>query len=66
MSLSTAAITTLLDRGIGRGARRGGRDRIVGLELDHRPHDEAERGRGTLGELELRDQVLGSRPSPVL
>jgi len=38
---------------------RGGRDRVVGLELDHRPHHEAERRGGALGELELRDQRLG-------
>ena len=37
---------------------RRGRDRVVGLELDHRPGDEAHRGDRPLRELELRDQAL--------
>src|SRR5262249_46208188 len=44
------------DARIGGGARRCRRDRVVGLELDHRPHDEPERSGGSLDELELRDE----------
>ena len=47
----------LVDARIGREARGRGRDRVVGFELDHRPHDEAERRGGALGELELVDEV---------
>jgi len=45
--------------GLGGGAMRGGRDRVIGLELDHRPHPQAERGGRALGELELREQIRG-------
>ena len=46
----------LLDALVRRRVRGRRRDRIIGLELDHRPDLQAERRRRTLGERELRDQ----------
>ena len=52
----------LLDpRVVARSARRPPRDRVVGLELDHRPQDDAERLDGRLGDRELGEQ-LGRHP----
>jgi len=45
----------LLDARIGSGARRGGRDRVVRFEVDHRPHHEPERRGRAFGDLELRE-----------
>ena len=47
----------LLDAGSVAKARGPGREGIVRLELDHRPHDDAECGHGALGRVELRQQV---------
>ena len=50
---------------VGRGRRRRRRQRIVGLELHHRPHGDAERRQRLFEQRELREQS-GSMPSPVL
>ena len=42
---------------VGAVARRRGRQRIVGLELDHRPHHEAQRLADLLGGVELRIEL---------
>ena len=39
-----------------RGDARGRGERVVGLELDHRPHGDAHRGERLLERLELRQQ----------
>ena len=46
----------LLDARIGGGHRSGGGQRIVGLELDHGPNDDAERAQRLLERLELAVQ----------
>ena len=49
----------LLDAGRVGPARRGRRERVVGLEADHRPAHDAERLGGALRERKLRHQLLG-------
>ena len=44
-SLSGVQIRTSLDARVGGGERGGRGERVVGLELDHRPHREAHRAR---------------------
>ena len=46
----------LLDRAIGGGEARGRRERIVRLELDHRPDHDAHRAQRLLERMELRKQ----------
>ena len=41
---------------IQRREARGGRERVVGLELDHRPHDDAHRAKRLFERMELRPQ----------
>ena len=55
----------LLDARVLREVRGGGRDRVVGLELDHRPDDSpsAAAARSASGNCA---RSRGSRPSPVL
>jgi hypothetical protein len=50
----------LLDRGVVGGAPGHGRERVVGLELDHRPRDDAQGPRRPLGERELREEFRGN------
>ena len=54
-----------LDLGVAVCARRERRERVVGLELDHRPRDEPERSRHALGERKLAEQI-GIEPLPRL
>ena len=66
MSLSSDAITTCSTRGSSAQRAARGRDRVVGLELDHRPHDQrrAPRRRApTIGNCATSARV---EPSPVL
>ena len=51
---------------VGREAFGGRGDRIIGLELHHRPDHNAEGGRGLLRQRELSSSDAGSIPSPVL
>src|SRR5262249_54165780 len=46
----------LLDARVGRGEVRRRRERVVGLELDHRPDDDAHRGEPLLERVELPEQ----------
>ena len=46
-----------LDRADRRGRRRRRRQRIVGLELHHRPDDDAERRQRLFEQRKLREQV---------
>lgn len=46
-----------LDARVAREARGRGGDGVVGLEVDHRPDDDAERSAGALRELELAEQI---------
>ena len=46
-----------LDPRVGAGDGRGGGQRVVGLELDHRPHGDAERPQRVLEHRELREQL---------
>ena len=61
MSLSGVQTRIRSTRGIGGEPHGGGRDRVVGLELDHRPEDDPERLDGGLGDRELGEQ-LGRHP----
>ncbi len=61
-----------LDARVGGSGRRRGRQRVVGLELDHRPHDDPRRGQRLFEQRELREQIgldalarLVSRPQAV-
>ena len=56
-SLSGEQSTTWSTPGASRKRAAAAARRVVGLELHHRPDDEAERPRRPLGELELRQQV---------
>ena len=56
-SLSGEQMTTCSTAGSSRKPRGGGGQRVVGLVLDHRPDDDAERRRGVLGRMELGEQV---------
>jgi len=56
MSLSTAAMRTRSTRGSAAVRAGGGRDRVVGFEVDHRPRDQAERLGRALRHLELTEQ----------
>ena len=47
---------TFSTRAIRGGDPRGGRERVVRLELDHRPHDDAHRGQRLFERMELREQ----------
>ena len=48
------------------GEMRGRRERVVGLELDHRPDRDAHRGERFLERMELRRAAPARCPSPVL
>ena len=50
-------IETRSTRGSARATARGRGERVVGLELDHRPHGDAERPQRVLEHRELREQL---------
>ena len=58
-SLSGEHITTWSTPGESAHLAARGGDGVVGLELDHGPHHQAERGGGALREVELRQHVGG-------
>jgi hypothetical protein len=56
----------LLHPSIGRSERRGRRERVVGLELDHRPYRDSHRSRAPSSSGSNCARSVGSIPSPVL
>jgi hypothetical protein len=58
MSLSGVQMHDLLDLRLIRPACGRGGQRVIGLELDHRPRDQAQRTCGALSDLELREQIF--------
>ena len=64
MSLSGVQIEDPLDARVGGEPLGGGGDRVVGLELDHRPEHEPERLDRRLGDRELGEQLRAAcRPT---
>ena len=56
-SLSGVQITTCSTSGNAANCAARRRERVVALELDHRPHDDPERAARVLGRPELREQL---------
>ncbi len=66
MSLSGVMMTTRSTPGVIGPAQRAGAQPVIGLPLDQRPDDHAQRAQRVLGLGELAQQLARSTPTSVL